>query len=572
MLKFLFFFVVTAINFQIINSSYTPLSTNGFACSNNLYYNAQTQRCEYNLNGINYYDLSYQCDYLNGYAEYTDQNSVTRCRKITSYKLGQSCKYYSADITNQSLICQECSPGYALLNGFCLSLPNNTGCKVLLTSASNPSQIQCQACLNNYTLQGGGCQICIKNGANYCTQTSPSNPCQCTACSDNFVLDPNGSGCIKCPYNGCVCSTSQSGQNISYTCNSCLKGYYMDVNLEGVNQCFSCETKFGSQCNTCTKQQCTECKDLYYLNSSSQCTSCPIGTNCSSYTSIIGCVNQNDSLFTVTGSSFKYCSQTDPYAITNPLNPVTMQCRNGYTNLNGRCISTLINSNQPTCGDYCINCLQNAANNQYYCTLCQVNYALLNSSQTCITCQGLTYQQQQDNDIFFFSPQSCYTSMSNPQKDPNCLHEFGFTTQGVCLICAPGYKLISSVCTQCITSSLNGSVLTITYACKTQPATITLNITPYSVNPSQDPQTQPQFYSAMLGIPQTLLKNFQIQVINPKPTDDNQTNNNKPQNDTENTNNQSSQNTSNIQNIQNKSFKDILFQKILFLAIFIAIL
>ncbi|KAL4444723.1 hypothetical protein ABPG74_015931 [Tetrahymena malaccensis] len=574
MLQLYFFIVAFAINFEFANSSYTPLSANGFVCQNQLFFNAQTQRCEFNLNGINNYDPSYKCDYLNGFAEYTDQNSITRCRKLTSYKLAASCKYYLADIVNQSLLCKECQPGYSLLNGFCLSLPNNTGCKVL-QAASNPSQVQCQTCLNNYTLQSGGCSICIKKGASYCTQTNPSNSCQCTACSNNFVLDPNGDGCIQCPYNGCVCSVSQSGQNLSYTCNSCLQGYFMDVNLEGINQCFSCEVKFGSYCNTCTKQQCTQCKDLYYLDSSNQCKQCPISTNCNSQANIIGCVNQNDSLFTIGGSSSKYCSQTDPNATANVQNPSTMVCKNGYSNVNGKCQQLTTSSNTPTCGDYCTNCLLNTANNQYYCTQCLPNYGMLNTStQVCISCIGVNFENQLDNDLFFISPNQCFTSMSNPQKDPNCLHEFGFTTNGVCLICAPGYKLVSSVCTQCITSSINGSLLTITYACNALSQTLTLNITPYSINTTQDPQTQPQFYSAILGIPSTLLKNFQIQVINPKPTDDNQTNNNQTQQDKQNSSNSSTQNpSSNLpQNNQNKSYKGIMVQNIIFLSIFFAIL
>ncbi|KAL4493558.1 hypothetical protein ABPG72_004051 [Tetrahymena utriculariae] len=575
MLKLQYIFVVIAIHSQIINSSYTPLSTNGFVCENQQFYNSQTQRCELNLNGINYYDPSYKCDYLNGYAEYTDQNSLTTCRKITPYLLGSSCKYYLADNANQSLVCKECQPGYTLLNGFCLSLPNNTGCQVL-QNISNPSQLQCQTCLNNYTLQGSRCQICIKNGANYCSQTNPSNPCQCTACRDNFVLDPSGSGCIQCPFNGCICSATQSGQNISYTCNSCLQGYYMDVNLEGVNQCFSCEAKFGASCNTCTKQECTQCKDLYYLNSNNQCTRCPQGTNCNSQTNIIGCVASYNSLLTIAGSTFKYCSQTDPNATANVSNSTTMVCKNGYTNQNGNCLQQAISGpDNPTCGNYCTSCLLNPSNNQYQCTQCLPNYALLNtSSNSCISCIGVSYEQQLDNDIFFFSPNLCFTSLFNPQKDPNCFHEFGFTTNGVCLICAPGYKLINSVCTQCITSSINGSILTITYFCKTQPQTITLNITPYSINTTQDPQTQPQFYSAILGIPPILLKNLKIQVIHPKPTDDNQTNNNQPQKKNGNSSNQNSQNISNNQpqNNQYKSSQGILVQKMIFLGVFIDIL
>lgn len=76
-------------------------------------------------------------------------------------------------------------------------------------------------------------------------------------------------------------------------------------------------------------------------------------------------------------------------------------------------------------------------------------------------------------------------------KDPNCFNEFGFGTDGICLVCLPGYKLNTTTkkCTPCITYTITSSAHVINYQCTTNQFTINIPVTSDTATIPKDPLT-----------------------------------------------------------------------------------
>ncbi|CAD8106436.1 unnamed protein product [Paramecium primaurelia] len=259
-----------------------------------------------------------------------------------------------------------CLPGWIILNGVCVNMPN--GCLTYQLNKDQNAYI-CGSCDSGFTLIAGVCvenQQCVTySSTRYvknlncltCTANGDNSGLQCTSCQSGYVIDSTNNVCVACS-SGCTkCTLIAATQNTqqSTSCSNCNDGNYLD-NITG--RCFACPY----DCKTCdTRYTCSTCKDGYYLKQS-QTT-----LNAKQYT-------------------FKPCypCQSNCATCTGPNGNVCLSCSSGYVMQNGGCVNlqqTILNDQNKY--NYA-NCYQLDPNNSG-CLNCQAGF-YLDAQKVCQEC------------------------------------------------------------------------------------------------------------------------------------------------------------------------------------------
>lgn len=323
--------------------------------------------------------------------------------------------------------CTQCAQGFSLTNSFtCSSLPRN--CQSINAVGA------CVQCLSGFSLFGN---LCVRI-VDYCTLYD-SNSYYCSQCTSGYYLNQRGDSftCITLPrfcisadlsgsctsclpryitYNNlCVLNASilncLSYDIRTYTCLSCVRGYFLNNNA-------IC-TMLPSNCATANSNgACLSCLQGYQL-SSNTCVFFVI--NCDVYDPASGSCVQCAAGYTLS-RDLTTCSM----AVTNCLvfnpNGVCLQCFQGYFLLGGYCILLPQGCSQLNNNRVCVSCLQQFTLVQNFCVLTISNCAVYSTSG-CSQC----------------SP-SYYLSQSNCQPFPaNCASFDGSLLR--CVACAQGFTL-----------------------------------------------------------------------------------------------------------------------------------
>ncbi len=186
---------------------------------------------------------------------------ANRCRKC-------SIKCSNCEPSNITK-CTSCSRGLQLLNGDCVSCPDNC------LSCSNGL---CADCKNGYSPNSNG--VCVLNCKLPCITCVDNQPTQCLSCQSGSLL---------------VSSTCQldTSCNATSSCSYCGQGlnFYLFPNGSGA-VCLPCPSIANCiQCSSSNTFKCSICRDAYYVNEDSGCSNCSVNcTSCISDTVCLGCI------------------------------------------------------------------------------------------------------------------------------------------------------------------------------------------------------------------------------------------------------------------------------------------
>jgi len=334
---------------------------------------------------------------------------------------GQSCFICNAancaacDPNNPSS-CIQCSTGYNLNNGSCVSSCSQTTCLSCPTGSS-----VCQTCANFLYLNpfNQSCQPCPNSPA--CLNCNPGNPSLCLKCNTGFFLNSNNT-CTPCPIfcSACnsaifctalvnpmgftlvqvsptmtalaMCNTpcltcSSLSPNL---CQSCLPGFYLSsVSTSTIitSNCLPCT--LSSQCKTCSASApnvCLSCWAGAFLTSNSVCSICSVpctsclATNTSFCTSCPSgfSLTVSSGICTILTSSSTGCTGVCANCQTNGNTSTCVLCINGYVLNSGQCTPCLAGCSVCSPGGYnlCLACSDgNYLNSTGFCVACATNCA-----------------------------------------------------------------------------------------------------------------------------------------------------------------------------------------------------
>ncbi|KAL4435263.1 hypothetical protein ABPG74_017355 [Tetrahymena malaccensis] len=438
--------------YNCLTSQSNP-TTQCLTCSTGYFLNNQIcQKCDPNC-----FSCQGQSDYCTSCPNKSYLNTSTnQCQ----FQCDPICLTCSAGLDPTQ--CITCQVGYALIGqapNSCTPCLNNCKKCVIVNSTQN-----CLSCVLNYQLSGTVCNpIC---DASCLTCSQPYNSSACQSCSPGYYLNSQ-SQCQPCTS---PCSTCQTS---STNCNSCITNY----NLIG-SQCFP--TNCDSSCLTCSVPQnpnnCTSCRNGFYLNSVQQCQPCDSTTSfCQNCVSLSSYCTSCVSNYQLIGSTCKpICAQNCATCTQPLLMAFCTACQDGYFLNSGNCTPcqqpcktcdqssgtickscisqyTLIGTNCVlACDPSCSQCSQ--PNNSNACQQCSPNYfqpinttSCQQCGANCIQCQGM--------------PENCsicqnnYTSINGvcvfncSSNCRTCVDQYQFK----CLSCYNGYYLdtLLQVCVKC---------------------------------------------------------------------------------------------------------------------------
>ncbi|KAL4473929.1 hypothetical protein ABPG74_022793 [Tetrahymena malaccensis] len=393
---------------------------------------------------VGYYLYSNACitNCPNGFFANTKTNVCVMCN--------QACKQCLDSTVNQ---CSSCADGYVLIQpSSCLPCSQFLNDCAVCSSTTN-----CLKCQNLILYQGQCVTKCDQSKGLY-TYNNQCKPCQspciqctsatnCILCGDGFIV--SGNICVACNQLCLTCNGTTS-QN----CSSCRQGFYLQTIGQGLSVCtLNCNSgyyanKLLGSCVQCD-QSCSECSDqisckkcnngYYFISGQPLCSQCK--TTCQTCTALNACTS------CVTGT---YLSNND----------CVISCPKGQYGQNGLCIPC--DSNCDTCANNSQNCLSCQVgyylNNSNVCIQCNQNCLKCSAASSCLSCAFGTFLE---NGI-------CKSSCSNPNSyqdtslnqcvicDPTCKTCNGSSSRN-CLTCYSGYyfsTLISQqgICIQCDSS------------------------------------------------------------------------------------------------------------------------
>ena len=273
-------------------------------------------------------------------------------------------------------LCLQCSPGYYLNSGQCLSCPAGkyclggnkapTNCPKGTYQANAGAHTSCTNCVAGKYQSSEGQTSCLNCAAG--TYQNAIGQASCINCNaGSYSSSVGATSCTLCPIGKYQASAGQS------SCSNCAAGTYQDAigqasckdcpmnyKCTGGSAIEACGVGYGangknSACSACitgcfdcqNTTKCDYCKGGYYLNSSGKCQGCPVMNYCPA--------NSNHSYYACPSGTFSTANSETCSACTH---------------FDARCIAC----------------------NESACTQCATNY-VLNSSKACVlaTCDAGKY-------------------------------------------------------------------------------------------------------------------------------------------------------------------------------------
>jgi len=287
-------------------------------------------------------------------------------KTLTGSSCTGSCPLNCITCTNSSM-CTVCNRGFVVANGTC------RGCTSTCSNCSATNITQCTSCANGLSLSNSACIVCpdkcqsCNNGI--CTNCVPGYKpnsagvcivkCQlsCATCADN-----QPSTCLSC-YKGAtlVGTTCQFDLlcNSNSSCTDCGQG--LGYVLAGSN-CIQCSTISNClQCNSINTQQCSICRNGFYVNSSSLCSPCM--ANCLQCISGDLCTACALGYTLPDGQNQGQCLQCQsPCATCLGIPTYCTSCISGYTKKSWKCQSNIYLKFRITLNDIPANILNDIDN------------------------------------------------------------------------------------------------------------------------------------------------------------------------------------------------------------------
>ena len=208
----------------------------------------KSMRCRKNqIDNCSIYDSLYSCKECNNF-HYLTPDKI--CKQYPEKRI-ENCEEYK---TNS--ICSLCFQGYYKNSDNCSEVVKISQCKIY----SQFEESRCLECDSSYFLDNNECIIRIisKNIAN-CNKTF-INLDLCEECNPTFSVNLDFSKCLTAVTN---CKTHTPSSD-SLTCKECISGYYLNGE--------ECQKGILVGCNIYSDgENCSLCKDSYYLDSNKQC-------------------------------------------------------------------------------------------------------------------------------------------------------------------------------------------------------------------------------------------------------------------------------------------------------------
>ena len=266
---------------------------NIFCYCNTTYYQSNPRECTKCPAGCRscVYDESLKgprCHSCDSYYALNRRGTCTYC--------GVGCGYCSIN-TNGSPVCYYCYGGYRLINGKCLSCPEN--CETCHYEEIS-GHFVCDKCFSNSVMDQNKSCIHCPNDCSSCVFDTNKN-LKCTSCNtyysypyNHYYALNNNSLCKSCPYDckGCTWLDSKGG----FGCIDCYNGYALKD-----NECKRCYNipELGNGCDQCSydqsqnKYKCYSCINRDYTNvtNSYECISNTDPSNKQLYGCLLGTYN-----------------------------------------------------------------------------------------------------------------------------------------------------------------------------------------------------------------------------------------------------------------------------------------
>ncbi|XP_076469550.1 uncharacterized protein LOC143299914 isoform X3 [Babylonia areolata] len=226
------------------------------------------------------------------YGDMCDKNcSTANCRRCDR-DTGTGCTECTLNSNLEPPNCTECQDKY-YKNTSNTCIPCSVNC---VSQNCDKATGRCDDCVDgrygdmcDKNCSTANCRRCDRDtgtGCTECTLNSNLEPPDCTECQDKYYKNTSNT-CIPCSVN-CV---SQNCDKETGRCDDCVDGRYGDMcdkNCSTAN-CRRCDQGTGTVCTECTlnsnlkPQDCTECQDKYYKNTSNTCIPCSdncVSQNC----------------------------------------------------------------------------------------------------------------------------------------------------------------------------------------------------------------------------------------------------------------------------------------------------
>lgn len=341
--------------------------------------------------------------------------------------------------------CFQCIDGFNLEEGECYL--NKLTLSSLATVTCTTSIQNCATCLTpNYCtsctaglglVPSANGLTCINNcNINNCLLCASSTTCG--ICQNGYTLQQANSACVQCALTGC---SSCSANNV---CQSCSFGYTLNTTS---STCYLSNCQY--PCSTCDfTSQCTSCLPPFSPNpfDNGTCYTCPI-PNCRS----------------CSANSLSTCVQCYPGYVPNAASTVcnwgTPSPLCSATNSNGACTGcvagyTLVNTVCTACQNAPI-CMVCSSTNTAFCTQCQVGY-YVSTTNTCAACQysncaisacstaGVCSGFVASSGLQVYTSTTLNTQSYFPYSCDNGCAQCASNYPTACLLCSPGYYIVSN--------------------------------------------------------------------------------------------------------------------------------